>query len=154
MAAGIFIFTDQSKLQFFSAAGLLAANTANFRLALVTNAWVPNNATDTNFANVSAAELPNGGGYTSGGGALTGVVLNQTSGTVKFTSATFVWTASGGGIPVWRRGVVYYLGTLNAVVNPLLGYFLGDGTDIDVPATTAPNTLTFTPNAAGILTAT
>ena len=154
MAAGIFVFPDQSKLQFFSTAGLLAATSTNFRLALATNAWVPNNATDTNFANVGAAELPTGGGYTAGGGTLTGVVLSQTAGTVKFTSSTFVWTASGGGIPAWRRGVVYYLGVLNAVTNPLLGYFLGDGTNIDVPATTAPNTLTFTPNASGILTAT
>jgi len=34
-----------------------------------------------------------------------------------------------------------------------VGHFLGDSTPADVPATTAGNTLTVTPNAAGILTA-
>ena len=154
MAAGVFIFPDASKLQFMSASGLLAATSTNFRLALITSAWTPNNATDTNYANVSGSEIANGNGYTTGGGTLTGVVISQTSGTVKFTSATFVWTASGSGVPAWRRGVVYYLGTLNAVVNPLVGYFLGDGTNVDVPLTTSGNTLSFTPNASGILTAT
>jgi hypothetical protein len=39
-------------------------------------------------------------------------------------------------------------------VNPLVGYFLGDSTPADVPATTSGNTLTITPNASGILSAT
>jgi hypothetical protein len=73
---------------------------------------------------------------------------------VKFTSAAFVWTASGTGIPAWRYGVVYYLGTLNSKVNPLVGYFLGDSTPADIPLTTSGNTLTVTPNASGILSAT
>ena len=81
-------------------------------------------------------------------------MLNQTAGTVKFTSAAFVWTASGGSIAAWRRGVVYYLGTLNGKVNPLVGHFLGDSTPADIPATTDTNTLTVTPNASGILSAT
>jgi hypothetical protein len=50
--------------------------------------------------------------------------------------------------------VVRASGTLNAKVDPIVGYFLGDSTSADVPATTAGNTLTFTPNAAGIATAT
>lgn len=64
------------------------------------------------------------------------------------------WTASGGSIPAWRRGVVYYLGTLNGKVNPLVGHFLGDSTPADIPATTAGNQLIVTPNASGILVAT
>ena len=153
MAAGKYIQPDASVLQDFSASGILGATNTQFRLALITSAWTPNNATDTNYANVSGSELPTGGGYTAGGGALTGVVLSQTGGLLKFTSAPFVWTASGGGIPAWRRAVIYWLGTLNGVVNPLVAYFLGDGTNIDVPATTAGNTLTVTQNASGILTA-
>ena len=154
MAAGKYIAPDLALLADFSASGLLGANAANYRLALITSAWTPNNATDTNYANVSGSELPTGGGYTAGGGTLTGVTLTQVAGVIKFTSAPFVWTASGGGIPAWRRAVVYFLGTLNAVVNPMVGYFLGDGTNIDVPATTAGNTLTVTQNALGIFGAT
>lgn len=153
MTAGPFVFPDKAKLNFFSATGLLAANTANYRLALVGSGYTPSNSTDEVWADVSANEIANGNGYTTGGGALTGVTLNQTSGTVKFTANAYVWTASGGSIPAWRRGVVYYLGTLNGKVNPIVGHFLGDSTPADVPATTAGNTLTVTPNAAGILTA-
>ena len=154
MAAGAFVFPDLAKLNFFSATNLLGANTSNFRLALVTSSWTPNNATNEVWADVSANEIANGNGYTTGGGTLTGVALSQTSGTVKFTSSAFVWTASGGSIPAWRRGVVYYLGTLNSKVNPIVGHFLGDSTPADIPATTTGNTLTVTPNASGILSAT
>jgi hypothetical protein len=154
MAAGAFVFPDLAKLNFFSLTNLLAANSSNFRLALVTSSWTPNNATNEVWADVSANEIANGNGYTTGGGTLTGVTLNQTSGTVKFTSNAFVWTATGGSIPAWRRGVVYYLGTLNSKVNPLVGHFLGDNTPADIPATTVGNTLTVTPNASGILSAT
>lgn len=153
MAAGAFVFPDLAKLNFFSATNLLGANTANFKLALVSSAWTPNNSTNEVWADVSANEIAAGNGYTAGGGALTGVALTQTSGTVKFTASPFVWTASGGSIPAWRRGVVYYSGTLNGKVNPIVGHFLGDSTPADVPATTDGNTLTVTPNASGILSA-
>lgn len=153
MAAGPFIFPDLAKLNFFGATNLLGANTANFKLALVSSAWTPNNSTNEVWADASANEIAAGNGYTAGGGALTGVALTQTSGTVKFTASAFVWTASGGSIPAWRRGVVYYSGTLNGKVNPIVGHFLGDSTPADVPATTDGNTLTVTPNASGILSA-
>lgn len=153
MAAGAFIFPDKAKLNFFSATGLLQANTSNFRIALIASSWTPANSTDEVFADVTG-ELSTANGYTAGGGTLTGVTLNQTSGTVKFTANAFVWTATGGSIAAWRRGVVYYLGTLNSKVNPIVGHFLGDSTPADIPATTVGNTLTVTPNASGILSAT
>jgi hypothetical protein len=152
MAAGAFVFPDKAKLNMVSATDVLAGTSTNYRLALVTSAWTPAPSTDEVWADVSGNEIANGNGYTTGGGTLTGVVLNQTSGTVKFTASAFTWTASGGSIPAWRRGVVYYLGTLNSKVNPIIGYFLGDSTPADVPATTVGNTLTVTPNASGILT--
>lgn len=154
MAAGAFTFGNLMKLNFFSATNLLAANTANFKMALVTSAWTPNTATNEVWGDISANEIAAGNGYTAGGAALTGVALTQTSGTVKFTSNAASWTASGGSIPAWRYGVVYYNGTLNSKVNPVVGYFLGDSTPADVPATTSGNTLTITPNASGILSAT
>ena len=154
MASGSFTFSQPAKLNFFSATNLLGANAANFRLSLLTSAWVPAPTTDEVYATMSANELATGFGYTNGGGALTGVVLNQTGGVVKFTANAFVWTAAGGAIPAWRYGMVYYLGTLNGKVNPIVGYFLGDTTPADIPATTAGNTLTVTPSASGILSAT
>jgi hypothetical protein len=154
MAAGAIIIPNKAKLNFFNATGLLGANAANFKLALVSSAWTPDNSDTGNevFADVTN-ELATGGGYTAGGIALTGVALSQTGGTVKFTCAAAQWTASGSGIPAWRRGVIYYSGTLNGKVNPIVGHFLGDSTPADIPLTTAPNTLTVTPNASGLLTA-
>ena len=154
MASGPFVFPDKAKLNFFSATNLLGANAANFKMALLTSVYAPANATDEVYADVSANEIAAANGYAAGGLALTSVVLNQTTGTVKFTSAAAQWTAAGGSIAAWRRGVVYYLGTLNGKVNPLVGHFLGDSTPADIPATTSGNTLTITPNASGILTAT
>lgn len=153
MAAGAFVFSDKAKLNFNSATNLL--NPANtYKLALVSSAWTPSPSTDEVWADMSANEIANGNGYTTGGGTLTSVTLTQTSGTVKFTSAAFVWTASGTGIPAWRWGVVYASGTLNGKVNPIVGYFLGDSTPADIPLTTSGNTLTITPNASGILSET
>ncbi len=154
MAAGAFVFPNLARLNFFNATGLLGATATNFRLALVTSSWTPVNATDELWAVASGNEIANGNGYTTGGITLTSVALTQTSGTVKFTSAAAVWTASGGSIPVWRRGVVYYLGTLNSKVNPIVGHFLGDSTPADIALTTSGNTLTITPHASGILAAT
>jgi hypothetical protein len=154
MASGPFVIPDLAKLNFFNATAILSAASANFRLALVTSSWTPNNATDELWAVASGNEIANGNGYTTGGIAPGSFVLNQTTGTVKFTSAAAVWTATGGSIPAWRRAVLYYLGTLNGKVNPLVAHFLGDSAPADIPATTVGNTLTFTPNAAGIITAT
>ena len=155
MAAGPFVFSQATKLNMFEGAtGLLKTGSANYRLVLATNSWVPAPSTDELYSVIGANELATGFGYTNGGGTLSSVVLSQTGGVVKFTCAAFVWTASGGSIPLWRYGAVYYLGTLNGKANPLVGYFLGDSTPADVPATTTGNTLTVTPNASGILSAT
>ena len=152
MAAGAFIFPDKAKLNFFSATDLL--NPANtFKLALVSSAWTPANSTDEVWADVSANEISATAGYTAGGVTLSSVALTQTSGVVKFTSAAATWTSSGS-FPAWRRGVVYASGTLNGKVNPIVGHFLGDSTPADVPVTTDTNTLTVTPHASGIMTAT
>jgi len=152
MAAGAFIFPDNAKLNFFSATDLL--NPANtFKLALVSSAWTPANSTDEVWADVSANEISATAGYTAGGVTLSSVALTQTSGVVKFTSAAATWTSSGS-FPAWRRGVVYASGTLNGKVNPIVGHFLGDSTPADVPITTSGNTLTVTPNASGIVSAT
>ena len=154
MAAGSFTFPNLSKLNFFNATDLLGASTSNYKLGLIASTWTPNNATNEVWADISSNEIANGNGYTTGGTALTGVALTQSTGTVKFTSSAAVWTASGAGIPAWRYDVVYYSGTLNGKVNPIVGYFLGDNAPADVPVTTTGATLTITPNVSGILSAT
>src|SRR4051812_49359896 len=117
MAAGPFVIPDLAKLNMFNATNLLNATAANFRLALVTSSWTPANSTDELWAVASGNEIANGNGYTTGGINPGSITLNQTTGTVKFTGNAVVWTASGTGIPAWRRMVLYYLGTLNSKVN-------------------------------------
>lgn len=153
-APGPFVIGNLPKLNLFNLTNLLGATAANFRLALVASTWTPAPTTDELWATISGNEIANGNGYTTGGLVIPSAALTQTSGVVKFTSSPVVWTASGTGIPAWRYGVLYYLGTLNAKVNPLVAYFLGDSAPADVPLTTAPNTLTVTPNASGIISAT
>jgi hypothetical protein len=157
MAAGAFTFPQKTKLNFFEGAtGLLKNGSALYRIALVKSTWTPAPTTDEVWGDVSANEIATAGqtAYAAGGAALTAVTLAQTAGVVKFTSAAQVWTADGTGVPAWRYMVVYYLGTLNGKVNPLVAYALGDSTPADVPLTTAGNTLTITPSASGILSAT
>lgn len=153
-APGAWVIPDLAKLNFMNATGLLAATAANFRIGLVSNSYTPNNATDELWAAASAAEIANGNGYTTGGLVPPSIVLSQSAGVVKFTASPTIWTASGTGIPAWRRAVLYYLGTLNSKVNPLVGHFLGDSAPADIPLTTSGNTLTITMNASGILTLT
>ncbi len=153
MAAGAIIIPNKAKLNFFNATDTL--NPANtFKLALLTSAWTPDNGDTGNevFADVSANEIAAGNGYTAGGAALSSISVTQAGGTVKFTSGAVQWTAAGGNIPAWRRGVIYAVGTFNGKLNPIVGHFLGDSTPADIPATTTGNTLTVTPNAAGLLT--
>ena len=153
MAAGPYIVPNLSKLNFINATDLLAATAANFRLALVTSVWTPAQTTDELWAAASANELAAGNGYTTGG-APVNATLSQTAGVVTFTVTPAVWTASGAGIPAWRRGVLYYLGTLNGKLNPIVAHCLGDATPADVPLTTAGNTLTINPSGTGVLTLT
>lgn len=152
MAAGVIIVPNLAKLNFFNATNLL--NTANnFKLSLHTSAWVPNNATNEVFADCTN-ELATANGYTAGGVTLGTDVLTQTAGVVKFTADIASWVAAGGSIPAWRYGVIRAIGTINGKVDPIVGYFLGDATPADVPATTVGNSLTVTPNAAGFIAVT
>jgi hypothetical protein len=154
MTASALIVPNKAKLNFFNTTNLLNANAANFKLALVSSAFTPDD-TDTGnevWGDVSANEIAAGNGYTAGGVALTGVSLALASGKVKFTSDVAQWTATGAGFPAWRHGYVYYSGTLNGKVNPIVGHFLGDAAPADVPATTPANSpLKITPNALGLL---
>ncbi len=148
MAAGNFTVPDKAQLNMVSATNLLAQ--ATYKITLHTSTWTPNDSTNEVYADATN-ELATGFGYTNGGGTLTSVSLTQTAGVVKFTSAAFVWTASGGSIPAWRTALVRAVGTFNGKVDPIVGYFLGDSTPADVPATTTGNTLTITPNASGFI---
>jgi hypothetical protein len=124
---------------------------ATVKVALVTSSYSPNAAYDGHdeWADVSANEISTTGGYSTGGATLTDSVTGITGG-FKYDADDVTWTATGGSIDAWRYGVIYVSGSLWGKTNPVVGYFLGDSTPADVPATTTGNTLTIQWNSAGI----
>lgn len=116
---------------------------ATIKLALISSAWTPDATVTGNsvFADMSANEIAATGGYTSGGVTLTSPLSTAITGGYKFSSGNLALTAAGGTIPAWRYGVLYVSGSLWGLTNPVLGYFLGDTTPADIPATTSGNNL-------------
>jgi hypothetical protein len=130
--------------------------TATVKVALVSSAYTPSAGTSGHdeWADISANEIANGNGYTTGGVTLASLASTAITGGWKFASGNAVWTASGGNIPAWRHAVMYVSGTLWGKTNPVVGYFLGDNAPADIPATTSGNTLTLTCPTDGWFTTT
>lgn len=95
-------------------------------------------------------EHANASGYTTGGVALTNPTWVNSSGTITFDIDDAAWTASGGSI-VARFAVIYWNGTLNSIVKPLLCVSLLDVAPADVTTTTG-NIFTVQINASGVFT--
>ena len=125
---------------------------ATIKIALVSSAYTADltNTGHSVWADVSANEIANGNGYTTGGYTLLSDAVAAITNGFNYDAADPTWTASGGSIPAWRRAVVYVSGSLWGKTNPLICSCLGDATPADVPATTDGNPLTITINAAGI----
>lgn len=123
---------------------VLAGSTIN--LLLTTSTYVPDttNTGHTVLANITN-ELASANGYTTGGVSVGAITLPAFSTTgFKLSSSNASWTASGTGIPAWRFGVLYVVGTLWGVTSPLLGVFTGDSTPADIPLTASGNSLQVT----------
>lgn len=151
MAAGTIQLYDSTAKTLMGGGDL---TTLTVKIALVTSGYSPNQDTNDKWGDVSANEIANGNGYTTGGYTLLSPVLTEISKGYKFSSANPAWTASVGNIPAWRYAVLYISGTVEGITNPLLGYFVGDATPADVPATSAGNTLTINCPASGWFTLT
>lgn len=86
--------------------GTLDMDNDNFKIALMDSGHTFN-AANTAWANVSANEIANGNGYTSGGVLVANVIWAQTSGVIKFAFDNPSWTASGGSIANVTDAVLY-----------------------------------------------
>lgn len=143
MAAGAFTMTDHAAKIFMGGGDW---TTTTVKVKLFTNTTNNISVTSTTLAGITNTEA-SGGGYVA---ATVGTpVLTSVTNGFKASSANVAWTASGSSISAWRYAVFYFNATVEGVVDPVIGYFLGDSTPADVPVTTDTNTLTLTVPANG-----
>jgi hypothetical protein len=138
MTAGTFTLYDG--VSEYIGDGTIDLDSDSFKIALLGSGYTPSGAHDV-YSDVSANEIENGNGYTTGGAALANVTWTRSTNVTKFDSDDQVWTASGGSITA-RYAVIYD----TTASSKLIGYMLLDTTPADVTATDG-NTLTVGPNA-------
>lgn len=107
--------------------GGIDLDTSTIKLALVTDAYVFD-ATDSVWADASAAEVTTGAGYTTGGATLANPTLAQVAGVCTFDADDITYTAL---TKTFRAAIIYAEGTFDTLVNPLLFYILFDDTPAD-----------------------
>jgi hypothetical protein len=120
--------------------------TTTVKVKLFTNTSDNISVTTTTLAGITNVEA-SGGGYAAA--TVGSPVITAISNGDKASSADVQWTATGGNISAWRKAVFYFNSTVEGVVDPVIGYFLGDSTPADVPATTDTNILKLTCPAGG-----
>jgi hypothetical protein len=82
-------------------------------------------ATNSVYGDISAGEVANGGGYTTGGATCMLVSSSQTSGTYKLviSAASPTWTGSGSGMGPFRYVVLYDSSNTSVVNKGLIGWW-------------------------------
>lgn len=147
MAASIFVYNSWSR----NIARAADLSSTTFNVSLHTSTYTPNQDTHEAFADATN-QLTTANGYTAGGQALASVTWNRAAAVTTFDAADTVWNATGAGITA-RYAIIRAVGTLNAIVDPLVAYILMDNTPADVTVP-AGNPLTLQWNASGIFTVT
>jgi hypothetical protein len=92
MAAGSVVVYSKAALNLGNGSFNLGSDTFNY--VLCTSSYTPAPNTDATYADVSGPELTTGGGYTSGGTALSTVTWTQATGTITFDAADVSYTSS------------------------------------------------------------
>lgn len=148
MAAGKLKLYEQAKKHL--ADGTLDLDSNSFKATLHSSASNANTLSGSSvFADITN-ELATANGYIAGGVALTSVTWTNSAGTMTFTCASFQWNASGGDLTA-RFLVIRAIGTLNGLVDPIVGVVLLNTAPGDVTATNG-NPLTMTPAGGGLFT--
>ena len=123
-----FTFTGYSSLLQRWHDGTIDADNDPIKLALITNAYIPDFAAHTIFADVSAEELPAGNNYAAGGIQLTNPVVSVLG--FDADDLTFVNLGSPAAV-TFRYGILYVDATVNLIVQPIMGLILFDDTPAD-----------------------
>lgn len=148
MAAGKWKVYEQAKVRIGNLT-IDLSDTTNWKMALFLSTSNANTlSVGTGLYGDLTNEVANANGYTTGGVAIAGETWTNAAGTITFTCANGLWTASGGSITA-RFAVIYKNATVNTIVKPLLCVCLLDVTPADVTATTG-NPFTVQINASGV----
>lgn len=115
------------------------------KLALVTDAYTPNRDTHDFWDDVSASELANGNGYSTGGVTLTNMAWSYDAASdqvrLDFDDPSWTFTAA----KTWRYGVVYIDTGGASSTDPVIGLLTWDSNQ------TVSTAYTLTIDAAGLL---
>lgn len=117
--------------------------TDTFKCILMASGFTFDPDTHHGYADVSADELANGNGYTTGGVTLSGVVVTENDSTdlCEITWNNIQWTASGGSIGPTPGAIIYDDTPTTPQADPLIGYidFGGEQTEADGGVATIAN---------------
>lgn len=148
-------FTLYNSFLKYIANGTIDLDTNTIKVALVTSAYTPALTHDV-LADVLSSPSPEvvavaspSNGYTSGGASLSGatVTLSDSPTLSKFDADDLTWTNL---TATFRYGIVYASGTLNGVLNPLIGYILFNDLPADISVGGVNYTIQW--SASGIIT--
>ena len=127
--------TPSNKIKYLLMTGAINLSTDTLKCVLANTGYTFDKDTDKYYSDVSASELANGNGYTTGGQTLTGVTVteNDTSDRADMACTNPSWTASGGSIgPTPGAWII----DDTATSDPIIGYIDFDG---DQTTTTGNN---------------
>ncbi len=96
---------DNFILHQFDGSGLIDLDTDTIRIMLVRNSYIPSQATHEFRRDVT--DEVTGGGYSSGGMAVTGLTLSLGGGTTNWTGNDVTWPQDAGGFLNARYGILY-----------------------------------------------
>lgn len=97
--------------------GVMTLSTDTIKVMLTNTAPV---ATNHVYSDISATELANGNGYTTGGATVAGTGVSNSSGTESLAANATTWTSSTGSMGPFRY-VVYYDSTPST--KTLIGFY-------------------------------
>ena len=114
-----------------------------FKIILMADGFTFDKDTHHGYADVSAQELPNGNGYTTGGNTLGGVAVTEDDADdrTEITWNNTQWTAAGGPIGPSPGAIIYDDTVAAPTADPIVGYidFLGNRTQADGGVATIAN---------------
>jgi hypothetical protein len=128
------------KLKKYLADGTIDLDSNSLYLLLVTNSYVPS-LSHAVLADVIGSPSPEveaigspDNGYDTGGALIANKTLTEIASPsqLAFDADDVTWTAL---TATFRYGILYASGTLNGVVDPLIGYLLFDNTPADITVT-------------------